>query len=371
MSEHGSEGEGVMSTFKGENGILNLMLVVALVGSVASQYAPGLLAPISGIIGKPLDSILYVYTLTFFMYTMIGEEKDASEIMKKMMPILMVVIVAGSFFNTGVDTTKYLMLIIAAPLLGKAARNLINGGAFKLIGKRFDKKKHPHWKNFFEELSKGEKGHDEGKDKDRMTWFFHNSPRIIGELYDNLRLLKGEVRDFNDKKSKFEGSVKAFARISMVHVAGGSASLMLPSTTTKAQFDAVKFKKTLGGDMSFEEIVKALEANVHSILSATHGAPPLSGVLLIDPALAAALHIPAPGTLIELKADIDAKKTALEAVFDPVKISIDNLKSSQLVSGMLTMKSEDIKEEIDSTNELLGETRKLMGEVKAILEKVA
>ncbi len=358
----GEESSGMMGMFKGENGILNLMLVVAFVGSIASQYAPGLLAPLGGIIGKPLDSILYVYTLTFFMYTLVGEEKDAGEILKKLMPILMVVIIAGSFFDTGVDTSKYLMLIIAAPLLGKAARNLVQGGAFKLAAKWTDKKKHGKWKDFFEELG-GEKK-DKDKDKDKSMFFFE-SPRLMGTIYHHLVELKGRVKAFNTAKSDFEGSVKNLAKVFKVHVDKGSAGIMLPSTTTKPEFDAVKFTKTLGGDKDFEAIVKELDKNVDKVLKVA--APPLSPILLLDAALAAALHFP---DILAIKADIEAKRTALEAASGLVEESFRHVTAAYDVTGMLTLKSEDIKKEIESTKELLDETKKIKDEVKKILGKV-
>ncbi len=127
--------------FKGENGVLNIMLGVAVIGALAESFAPGLLDPIGGFVSEPLTAILNVYVLMFFMYTIVGEEKDAREILKKLMPILMIIIVAGTFFDVGINTAKYLIYIVLAPMAGKILRNLLQGEGLLGLGKKWGGKK--------------------------------------------------------------------------------------------------------------------------------------------------------------------------------------------------------------------------------------
>jgi len=324
MSEHGSEGgSGVMSSFKGENGMLNIMLVVALVGSVASQYAPGLLAPLSGIIGEPLNSILYVYTLTFFLYTMIGEEKDAGEILKKLMPILMIVIVAGEFFKTGVNTTWYVTMIVAAPLFGKAARNLLNGGIWKLAGKWSGKGKA---KDVFETLAGGEKkGHDEHGAGMIPNWDRSGVIQLyeMDALLTDLRL---KVSKFNEEKEPFEEAAKELAKIFRVRASG---------------------KDKL--DKKFPKVVEQLKKDVKD-----HW---VTGT-------------PIPANIAHAKAEVSAKIAHLHPLVEPLKKAIIKMSAHYDVGEMITFKSHELKEDITESEELVEETEKQIKELEEILHKI-
>jgi len=365
----GEESGGMMGMFKGENGILNIMLVVAIVGSVASKYAPGILAPISGIMGEPLDSILYAYTLMFFMYTIVGEEKDSGDLLKKLMPILMVVIVAGKFFDTGVDTTKYLMLIIAAPLLGKAARNLVQGGLFKLAAKRSEKDSLQ--KDILETLAGGEKKDDAAKGHGGFFVWDRSASTLVNTIRDRLHVLRVRIKAFNTAKAEFEGQVKNLARLFRVHVILGG-NLSHPRTITKAEFDKVKF--TAGAikkkDMAFDGILKELEGNIKKVRDVS-GISPLHTILLIDPASL----VPSIGAdLLVIKDNVldphTGKLIVLNNESEELDSALDALTSAYDTGGMLTLKSDDIKDEISSTKKLLKATKETSKKVKEAIAKV-
>ena len=191
--------------FKGENAVLNIMLLIAIAGTLSQSFAPGLLDPIAGFISEPLKTILNVYVLMFFMYTIVGEEKDASAILKKLMPIMMVIIVAGTFFDLGISTAWYLSLIILAPLLGKAARNLVQGGIVGL-GKKWSSGKTG---DIFGAMSAPEKKDDKAASH---NWDRTGVNQMV-QINDALINMREQVLEFNQTHDDFEEESRALAGI--------------------------------------------------------------------------------------------------------------------------------------------------------------
>lgn len=193
---------GGLTDFSGENGLMKIVLLVAVIGGLIQSFAPGLSAPIGKMVGKPLDAVMWTYVLLFFIYTVSGQAELSKEMMKPMGTMLLVVLVMSSFFKMpAVDTGKYLAMIVFAPLVG----NFVKGFLPFLkehpptFGGRISRDASEDiWKWLGGDLTFG-KGKDGGPvslpELDRAL------QEPMKQLSKNLGVLRTKTREFNDNQN--------------------------------------------------------------------------------------------------------------------------------------------------------------------------